>query len=1135
MTPLRSLLRSELRGLWGRPGLWGLLGVTAAYKGWEVTQMVHAPLGPVRHNAPSSIESGTLFLMLYVITLLVLPWLASRFAMERFDGTRAWVDQCAEHARTRDLVRWLSVIVTASCVAGVGLLVMRWLPPLLQPDPFAYGPFVPWSSISAWFWYAVLTIVAFSGVFMWLGERVRSPASLFGFGVLFVALWFVVRGLVPLAEPDTLGHAVYALLDPFGVVAGSSEIRAWTPDELNTQRTPVDPLLVANRVLWVALGTLAWWRSPRAASSSVRASQSGMQEAGGVVRMHLRSWAWRVCAAVVVVGSASTVHSVRRFAHTYPTTDVLVHDMTGLLVVVALAWIGVASVRVFCLHERLRTATWMRTANGSSTRAALRETAGILGSAAALYVVAAVALPTFQAFFTAGSDFSIDTPWLYPVDLFLLQLPGVLQRGAFMVAAALMFRRPAAVLVAAVLPSMCDQLAAFANVYSPLLRPGMNIDLDYSFMAGWQRMAVAHASYVVHWSLAAALVLGLGLSAWSRWTLQPPSATLRRVCVGAAVGFVLSHGWILYNATLHPFSASTRLERMALYERTWGSIRDLPQPVFTGGDYTVDFHPDDGRTEVRATLTVLNPHAESISAVHVSWHHDLVVSTLAVSAPHELQRHDETWHAVVHLASPLGPGEMLSLEWVAASPPRRGFRDFDYRASQTFASEVETLVNGTAVLNLRVLPALGYLRRFEHGAAWARSRYGLDAVERRGAPSTDDVRALRTQHGAVQLGRGSWTYVVGTDLPQTPVGSGVEVERWEEGGRAYARYAQRDARGWAWLTSGVYDVHTATVAGQPVEIYAHPTHRWNVDALRESIENTSTWFSDTLGASHGHPLRVVETSYHHGGWSALGGTAVASELLLWKADPRDDEGASVERFGRDFVARTWINEAIAPADVAGAKTIHSGLHAVYGEWAAAERERADHAARRTHLVEEWIESRSQAVDTESTLLDIYRDSTGVLYALPLRMMRLREEVGAEAFADAMVDFFHGEASSGPPYTTAAGLHEHLARRLGDDVGVSTLFEVPTLQDVRLLSARASGAGLTLVVSVQTQGTDPVSIAWAGLDPAGERLMDGSIDVAAGEHVLDVPGDARIRRVVLDPDAWLLDPSRRDNEAAVEPG
>ncbi|MEM9074031.1 MAG: ABC transporter permease [Myxococcota bacterium] len=1130
MTYLVNVAGWELRRILRRPVFWIFVACTVAFKVWEVSQMVHVPYGPVLHNAPTNLNLVTL-LMLYVIVIVVLPWLAGRVAGERFSGTRGWVDQGVHRPRTLRLARWIAIVLAACIVAASGVLTMRFLPPLLDPDPHAYGPFVPWSVLQSFVVFALLPIVAYAGLLLGLAERVRTPSSLYGVAVLFVGLWLLMKTLVPLADPGSLAHAVVSILEPFGTIADAGDTALWTPEELNTTRVPLSPLLLANRLFWVALGTLAWWwgprRSRRPASNAPRRSLLGRFPA---LRRHVGSWTWRVGAIVLVVASGSTVRSVRRFSDTYPTTDVLVHDMEGLLRLVTLAWIVIATVRVFCLHDTLRTESWVRTAHGSPVRSALRELLAIFAAATLLHVVSGLALVTFQSLTTAGTPFHVDTPWLYPVELLGFQLPGTLQRGAFVIAAALATRRIWVVLVAAIAPGVLDQAALLAGIHSDLLRPGMTLDLDYSFMAGWNGLLSGHLSYTLHWTIGAGLLVALALRRWSVWTLHPPAPSARVLLAGAAL-FALSHAWILTNTALwNDFDPPTLDERMARYERAWGHVADLAQPVYAGGDYRVDFYPSEGRSEVEGTFTVRNLHQESIPDVHVGWHPHLRVARLEVSAPGEIERFDDTQHAVVHLAEPLPPGGSFTLSWNAATPPQRGFYDVDRRAPQTWHSEVRPLPNGTSILNLRFVPTLGYLRKYEHGAAWARSRFGL-ADDGGEVPDVNDPIARHTGHAASQLGRGRWTAVIGTEAPQRVLAAGTELERWEEGGRRYARYVLEDAPGWSYLLSGNYVRHASPGA----ELYAHPAHLWNVPAISERLAEVIAWHTETFGA--GPPIRLAETSFHQGNWGALGGSAAASEIYVWKIDPRTGE-AHIDDFVRYIVSRTWIRDRITPADVAGAKTMHRGMVAIVAEWCASELDQDPDAGRRRReqLVEEWIETRAQAVEPNATPLEVFRDSTGARSLLPLRMMRLREN-DPEGFGRALRSFLRRYDGSGPPYVTARDLYGDLAAALPGPL-LTRVFAPYAVEDVRLVNAASAGEGIEAIVTYRSSGVSaeltrpPLLLDWAIRDDAGTTLATGTETVEPGTHTLSLPRLSGAAEVVLDPDVWLADPLRRDNAASI---
>ncbi|MEM9862581.1 MAG: hypothetical protein AAF938_13240, partial [Myxococcota bacterium] len=981
------ILRAELGRIVRRPVYRFFLAAAALYQLWEVLQLADVPSGPVRHNAPASLDLRATFLMLYLVGTVALPWLCAEVGKERFSGTRDWVDQCRPRS-TLMWMRWLAISLAGSLVAAVGLLVFRFVPALIDVDRYAFGTFTPWSTLRAWLVFALIPCASFAGLLLFLAERVRRMSVLYGAAVAFVALWFALKTLGSLFSEGTLLHALFAALEPFGTVAHVSAVRGWGPEQLNAALVPIDGLMLANRALWLALGVLSV-----ATLASRRRRVPAAMPAG---RSPFGATSWKVAGLAVVLLAASTLRSVRRFDGTLPTTDVLVHDLEGPLRIVTLGWAAIAIVGAFCLHDVHRTDAWLRTASASATRVALRALSRISLGAVGLYALAMAALFCGQLALTRGVRGLPDTLWLYPLELFVFQLPTTIYLIAFALAAALATRRRVAVLGALLLPFVLDQAFAVAGQPSDLFRPAMVPDLDYSFMAGFSGQWVGHLAYLLHWAILSALVLAVSVRRWARW-LGRPVPIQRRGLLALSLAFVASHALILYNvASLNGWNPPTLLERMAAYEDAWGHVRGLRQPVLAGGDYRVDLFPSSGRTQVRGTLRIVNPHAVAVPAVHLAWHHELVVEAIEWSGA-DVQIDTDRSHAELILDAPLAPGADATLRWRAHVPPEQGFRDIDRRASQTWASEVQTLPGGTNILNLRLLPTVGYLRRYEHGAAWARSRFRLG--EGAAVPDRDDPRAASVAHGASHLGRGDWRLVLSTEAPQTPVAGGRLVRRFQSGGRNVAEFVNVDSLGWTHLISGTY---ASRRAGESIELFHHPGHDWNADELASTLEASFDWFAQRFGGSLGGPIRVAEVSFHHGGWGALGGSAFASEIDIWKADASLDGGARVRDFARFVAARTFIRDHVVPADVAGAKTIHRGLIAALADWCADELDASPERARarRQRRVDQWVEGRALAEEEGATPLEEYRDSRGARSLLPLRLMRLRAQVGEKAFADA---------------------------------------------------------------------------------------------------------------------------------------
>src|SRR5882757_9650293 len=118
----------------------------------------------------------------------------------------------------------------------------------------------------------VLVVVAL-GIYLGVLVPWVDPARLgatsfaaYGYGFAVFVLWQVAMTLIG----NGIDHRVLgALIDPFGLGAFEVTTRYWSPNERNTQLPEVAGLLMANRVIWLAVGaamlavTLAAFRLER--------------------------------------------------------------------------------------------------------------------------------------------------------------------------------------------------------------------------------------------------------------------------------------------------------------------------------------------------------------------------------------------------------------------------------------------------------------------------------------------------------------------------------------------------------------------------------------------------------------------------------------------------------------------------------------------------------------------------------------------------------------------------------------------------------------------------------------------------------------------------------------------------------
>lgn len=346
--------------------------------------------------------------------------------------------------------------------------------------------------------------------------------------------------------------------------------------------------------------------------------------------------------------------------------------------------------------------------------------------------------------------------------------------------------------------------------------------------------------YGLAWVAMAGLLVVLALWLWPRGTagfdlfsrlrslpqrVTLASGTLATAFLGA---FVLAQGAIGHGLALGGFRP--RIEERAeaaAYERTYGSLRGVPQPKIVRADADLDLRGTERRAELTVDLTVANRSAASIPALHLNLPEDVVLVSLSWNgrALTASQENAELRHAVYPLPASIAPGATarLTLRTQAAYP---GYLDDGWRG---------TLASGASVVFLRdLLPSFGYDRSREVADVAVRRQLGLPS--RVALPSADAPTAdLAATPDAERL---DWNLRVATDPDQTVVTPGT------------AGHGLFDLA----VTAAPYTMQKADCGGTTVEVYASPRHPSNVarflDAARFAL--------DRLRARYGpYPYPVV--------------------------------------------------------------------------------------------------------------------------------------------------------------------------------------------------------------------------------------------------------------------------------------
>ena len=170
---------------------------------------------------------------------------------------------------------------------GVALLLLASVPLAimigsLMPwlDAAKVGPFVLVHYLYALFWVALPVLVVCGAAFFALATATRSMMWTYVGLVAFFMLYAAVATL----RRDSAYDTITALIDPFGIGAFFLVSKYWTVAERNVLLPPLTGVLLANRLLWLAIaavmfaGAYALFRFEERGARTVNASALSLDE-----------------------------------------------------------------------------------------------------------------------------------------------------------------------------------------------------------------------------------------------------------------------------------------------------------------------------------------------------------------------------------------------------------------------------------------------------------------------------------------------------------------------------------------------------------------------------------------------------------------------------------------------------------------------------------------------------------------------------------------------------------------------------------------------------------------------------------------------------------------------------------------
>jgi hypothetical protein len=561
--------------------------------------------------------------------------------------------------------------------------------------------------------------------------------------------------------------------------------------------------------------------------------------------------------------------------------------------------------------------------------------------------------------------------------------------------------------------------------------------LNYSEMNGFGPDVAKFVWFKLYWSAWAAL---LGLVAMLFWVRGPEIGlrqrlatararfTRRTAALTAAIVALIAAfgGFIFYNTNILHEYVPRHLEggKSAEYERRYGKYRNLPQPTITAAELRFEIYPEKHALDARGSYALVNRTGVPIPTIHIetpNGRHYLVRSmTFDRASKPEIVDPEHSYRTFA-LERPLQPGETLRFTFDVAIHPR-GFAHYD-NTSGVFR-------NGS-YFDRRLLPFVGYQPAFEVVDSAARKRFGLppksmpepsDAVAaRRNGPVFNDPDSLFVET------------VVGTPADQTVVVPGVLRRTWMENGRRYFHYGSRipETFGTA-VFSAKYAVSSSqwkapsASSGQSIslQVLHHPPHRASVDRMLATMKTSLDFYTTRFGPIPYRELRIVEVPPY-----SIHGRAFPSAIAFAEANfitRNDGKTVDLTSFGTAHeIAHQWWGGQVRPAYVKGRSFVNEGL-SNYSAMLAIEHTLGVAEARRVYdyQMNRYLSKRGET-GRDVPLLEV-DEAPHIAYGKgAIALYTLRENIGDEAMNLALRRFLAKFGRTGPPYATSLDLYAEL--------------------------------------------------------------------------------------------------------------
>ncbi|MCU0451173.1 MAG: hypothetical protein MUC97_15260 [Bernardetiaceae bacterium] len=814
-----------------------------------------------------------------------------------------------------------------------------------------YGPFLAWHYLHPYLVLALPNAFFCAALACSVGWFSRNKLLLYVSGLfVYIAYWValifsgspLMAGAFP-PSPEAMDWA--AKLDPFGLSAFMQQTLHWSAAQRNGQVAELAGNLLFNRLLYLALASLALVavfyrfsfaeaRQPKpqptdAAKGPAPAFRPLVPNFAGA-RYHLACWvslvklnlAWVVRSipfVLIILGVGffvgmeiyGEIEKGIRLPQRYATSGLLASSILETFPPLALL------VLLFYGNELV----WRsRGANFSQLESATPLSGLVLffsqwATLAALVVGLTTWALLVGLLFQWMYCYPLVEPLAYAGVYYFADMPLVLSAGLLVAAQWLVRHRYAGLAAAAGVGIFTTtSLGRLVGIRHPLLRFGAAYQGEFSDLNGWGEYA-APFGWKLLFGLVVTLLLALLVGQMASRTRKIFTPLIATGLAGLALTALLTGGYF-YQQVEMPDPDQVEAQQAA-YERHYRLYQSLPQPSITKVETQVDLFPERNAYRATATYTLVNRTPGPLTNILVYQDPEIALQNLAIEQGQLTRTDAQNGHYWLTLNPPLPPGQSRKMQFAI----EYAWNTFDRH------DPANAIVGNGSFLRLsRYYPQFGYQPGQELTDGLTRQKWGLGAAT--AAKTLADPRP--TQVEAIEL-----DMTISTSAPQTAIGLGELVRTWQTPGRRHFHYRTGQPIPFRFgVSSARYAVQQATHRGIQIEVYYHPQHSENVARLVANAKHTLDYCTQHFGPYPFNTVRFAEISSFTRGFAgtAYPATIFMTESPIFHANLAGDQQQDVinELAAHELSHQWWGTGQLLPDEREGAAFLTETL-AMYTE------------------------------------------------------------------------------------------------------------------------------------------------------------------------------------------------------------